>query len=103
MADACGGWAVAEQALAELIATGARPRRASRTGPRSLTPAELRVASLAADGLSNRQIAQTLFLSTKTIEGQLSHAYAKLRISSRAELATALAADSSTTARQSVG
>jgi DNA-binding CsgD family transcriptional regulator len=102
-ADACGGWAVAEQARAELIATGARPRRASRTGPRSLTPAELRVATLAAEGLSNRQIAQTLFLSTKTIEGQLSHAYAKLRISSRAELAKALAADRATTGRQLVG
>jgi DNA-binding CsgD family transcriptional regulator len=89
-ADECGGWAVAELALAELIATGARPRRASRSGPRSLTPAELRVATLAADGLSNRQIAQTLFLSTKTIEGQLSHAYAKLKISSRADLAAAL-------------
>jgi DNA-binding CsgD family transcriptional regulator len=96
-ADACGGWAVAGQASAELIATGARPRRASRSGPRSLTPAELRVATLAAEGLSNRQIAQTLFLSTKTIEGQLSHAYAKLKIGSRAELAGALAGDRSTT------
>jgi DNA-binding CsgD family transcriptional regulator len=101
-ADACGGWAVAQQARAELIAAGARPRRASRTGPRSLTPAELRVATLAADGLSNRQIAQTLFLSTKTIEGQLSHAYAKLKISSRAELGKALAAEPSTAGRQVV-
>jgi DNA-binding CsgD family transcriptional regulator len=101
-ADACGGWAVSERARAELIATGARPRRASRTGPRSLTPAELRVATLAAEGLSNRQIAQTLFLSTKTIEGQLSHAYAKLKISSRADLAKALAADRVTTGSQLV-
>jgi DNA-binding CsgD family transcriptional regulator len=102
-ADACGGWAVAERALAELIATGARPRRASRTGPRSLTPAELRVATLAAEGLSNRQIAQTLFLSTKTVEGQLSHAYAKMKIGSRAELATALAAEHKGAAAETQG
>ena len=80
----------AERARAELVATGARPRRAVRTGPGALTPAELRAARMAAEGLSNRQIAQTLFVSTKTIEGQLSQAYAKLGIRSRAELAAAL-------------
>jgi DNA-binding CsgD family transcriptional regulator len=96
IADACGARALAERARTELIATGARPRRASRTGPGSLTPAERRVASLAAEGLSNRQIAQSLFLSVKTIEGQLSHAYAKLNVSSRGELRAALSGGSLT-------
>jgi DNA-binding CsgD family transcriptional regulator len=86
----CGAWSLAERARAELVATGARPRRAVRTGPGALTPAELRAARMAAEGLSNRQIAQALFVSTKTIEGQLSQAYAKLGIRSRAELAAAL-------------
>jgi DNA-binding CsgD family transcriptional regulator len=90
LAHDCGGWALADRARAALVAAGARPRRASRTGPGALTPAEQRVARMAADGLSNRQIAQALFLSTKTIEGQLSQAYAKLGIRSRAGLATAL-------------
>jgi DNA-binding CsgD family transcriptional regulator len=90
IAHSCGAWALAERARAELVATGARPRRALRTGPGALTPAELRAARMAVEGLSNRQIAQALFLSTKTIEGQLSQAYAKLGIRSRAGLATAL-------------
>ena len=91
----CGGVAIAERARAGLVATGARPRRARRGGPHGLTPAELRAARMAAEGLSNREIAQALFLSTKTIESQLSQAYAKLGIRSRAGLAAALDADRS--------
>lgn len=91
----CGGLAVAERARAELVSTGARPRRARLDGPCALTPAELRAARMAAEGLSNREIAQALFLSTKTIEGQLSQAYAKLGIRSRAELVGALKPDRS--------
>jgi DNA-binding CsgD family transcriptional regulator len=91
LAHRCGAVAVAEVARAELVATGARPRRAPLSGPGSLTPAELRTAEMAASGMSNRDIAQALFVSTKTVETQLSQAYAKLRISSRAELARALA------------
>jgi DNA-binding CsgD family transcriptional regulator len=90
LAHRCGAVALAERARAELVATGARPRRASRHGPGSLTPAELRTAEMAASGMSNRDIAQALFVSTKTVETQLSQAYAKLRIASRAELARAL-------------
>jgi DNA-binding CsgD family transcriptional regulator len=90
LAHRCGAVALAEVARAALVATGARPRRASRSGPGSLTPAELRTAEMAASGMSNREIAQALFVSTKTVETQLSQAYAKLGIGSRAELAQAL-------------
>jgi DNA-binding CsgD family transcriptional regulator len=61
-------------------------------GVESLTPSERRVAELAADGQRNRDIAQTLFLSVKTVEGHLSNAYRKLDVHSRQELTAALAA-----------
>jgi hypothetical protein len=51
-----GAWALAERARAELVASGARPRRPSRSGPEALTPAESRAARMAADGLSNRGV-----------------------------------------------
>ena len=92
LATRCGGWGLAQRARAELVACGARPRRAVRTGPDALTPAELRVARMAAVGMTNREIAQALFLSTKTVEGQLSQAYARLGIRSRADLRAALGA-----------
>ncbi len=90
LAYQCGAVALADTARTELVATGARPRRASLRGPGSLTPAELRTAEMAASGMSNREIAQALFVSTKTVETQLSQAYSKLGIGSRAELAAAL-------------
>lgn len=91
IASGCGAIGLAEVARAELIATGARPRRERLTGPGSLTPAELRTAQMAADGLTNREIAEALFVSPKTVETQLSAAYAKLSIGSRQELRGALA------------
>jgi DNA-binding CsgD family transcriptional regulator len=90
LAQQCGAVALAETARAELVGTGARPRRASLYGPGSLTPAELRTAQMAASGMTNREVAQALFVSTKTVETQLSQAYAKLGIGSRAALAEAL-------------
>jgi DNA-binding CsgD family transcriptional regulator len=90
IAHRCGAVAVADQARAELVATGARPRRKTLTGPESLTPAELRTARMAAQGLSNREIAQALFVTAKTVEWQLSHAYAKLGVRGRAGLTAAL-------------
>ena len=70
----------------------ARARGGARLrGPDALTPAELRTARMAAGGLSNREIAQALFVSAKTVETQLSHAYAKLGIAGRNALASSLA------------
>jgi DNA-binding CsgD family transcriptional regulator len=96
LAQQCGAVALAEAARGELIATGARPRRASLRGPGALTPAQLRTAEMAASGMTNREVAQALFVSTKTVETQLSQAYAKLGIAARAELADALAGGAAT-------
>ena len=73
-----------------LLATGARPRRLVLSGLEALTPSERRVAEMAADGLSNRDIAQALFVTPKTVEVHLSNAYRKLDIHSRGELPNAL-------------
>lgn len=80
------------RALEELKATGARPRRLAITGIDALTPMERRIAGMAASGISNREIAQALFVTRKNVEMHLSHVYAKLEISSRKELPAQLAA-----------
>jgi DNA-binding CsgD family transcriptional regulator len=90
LAHRCGATALAERARQELLATGARPRRPVLTGADALTPSERRVALLAAEGKTNRQIAQALFVSMRTVAVHLSHAYQKLGISGRNELADAL-------------
>jgi DNA-binding CsgD family transcriptional regulator len=81
---------IATRAREELRVTGARLRRTFVSGVESLTPAEMRVARLAADRLSNREIAQQLFLTRKTVEMHVSRCLRKLDISSRAELPDAL-------------
>jgi DNA-binding CsgD family transcriptional regulator len=68
-----------------------RPRREALSGVDSLTPSERRVADLAAAGRTNRDVAQALFVTPKTVEVHLSNAYRKLGIRSRRELAGALA------------
>jgi DNA-binding CsgD family transcriptional regulator len=83
LAYRCGAGAVVTQALVELRACGARPRRPVRDGVDALTPTETRVALLAAGGRTNREIAQELYVTLKTIEGTLGRAYAKLGISGR--------------------
>ena len=77
-------------ARAELLQAGARPRKPVRTGVDALSASELRVTRLAAEGMTNRQIAQHLFVSPKTVESQLSAAYRKLDVTSRAALAAVL-------------
>ena len=74
----------------ELRATGARPRRVALRGAEALTASERRVARLAGAGLTNREIAQELFVTARTVEGHLTQAYGKLGVRSRAELAPAL-------------
>ena len=76
---------------AELEAAGARPRRERLSGTEALTPSERRVAELAAEGLTNREIAEALWVTRKTVEHHLGHAYGKLGIRSRTGLAEALA------------
>jgi DNA-binding NarL/FixJ family response regulator len=78
------------QAERELRRTGAKPRRIALTGAESLTPSELRVALLAADGKANADIARELVLSQKTVEGHLSRAYRKLGVRSRHGLGSAV-------------
>ncbi|HEY1538464.1 MAG TPA: AAA family ATPase [Solirubrobacteraceae bacterium] len=90
LADACGAKPLAERARGELRAAGARPRRPRLTGVQALTPSEQRVAAMAAGGLTNREIAQQLFVTAKTVEVHLSSAYRKLDIRSRTQLADAL-------------
>jgi DNA-binding CsgD family transcriptional regulator len=90
LAGRCGASPVADHARAELLAAGARPRREALSGAGSLTPSELRVARLAGEGESNRDIAQRLFVTPKTVEVHLTSAYRKLGISGRAGLADAL-------------
>lgn len=75
-------------------ATGARPRRLVYSGVDALTASELRVARLAAAGQSNPEIAQSLFVTRKTVEAHLSNVYSKLDITSRRQLSAALAGPS---------
>jgi DNA-binding CsgD family transcriptional regulator len=91
LAEACGCPPLVEQIRSELYATGARPRTAALGGVEALTARELRVAGLAAEGRTNREIAQALFVTPKTVEVHLSNAYRKLEIRSRRELPAALA------------
>jgi DNA-binding CsgD family transcriptional regulator len=93
IAESCGATVLARDVRAELHAAGARSRTVARTGVGSLTPSELRVARLATEGRTNRDIAQALYVTPKTVEVHLSSAYRKLGIRSRTALAHALALD----------
>ena len=86
-----GAKRLARQAETELRATGARPRRVVLTGLDSLTASERRIAELAGQGLTNREIAQTLFVTSRTVEGHLTSVFRKLLVGSREQLPDALA------------
>ena len=90
LATRCGAGALAERARTELRAAGGPSSEPEGTGVEQLTVSERRVAKLAADGLSNPEIAQALFVTRKTVETHLGRAYRKLGISGRGELANAL-------------
>lgn len=94
-ASAIGAFRLARAATASLHSCGARPRRHSVTGVDALTPSERRVVELASAGATNRGIAQQLFVSEKTVETHLSHAYDKLGVRERRRLGELLAASSS--------
>ena len=86
LAHRCGATALVEAARQELAAAGAKPRRIATTGIDALTPSERRVAELAAQGSSNRQIAQSLFVSVWTVATHLTSVYQKLGIEGRRAL-----------------
>ena len=78
--------AMADRAREELAASGARLRRTRVSGLDALTPSEARITRLAADGMTNREIAGHLFLTVKTVEMHLGNAFGKLGVGSRREL-----------------
>jgi DNA-binding CsgD family transcriptional regulator len=90
LATRCGSLACAARARGELIAAGARPRRERAWGPDALTASELRVARMAASGMTNKEIAQSLFVTLRTVETHLTSIYRKLGAASREHLAGAL-------------
>jgi DNA-binding CsgD family transcriptional regulator len=90
LAQRCGAEALTAQALQELRASGARPRRLALSGVESLTPSELRVARLVAEGRSNPEVAQALFVTRATVETHLAAVFRKLEVTSREQLPAAL-------------
>jgi DNA-binding CsgD family transcriptional regulator len=90
LAVVCEAEPLVEHIRTELYAAGSRPRGDAFSGLASLTPSERRVAALAAGGQTNRDIAQALYVTPKTVELHLSNAYRKLEIRSRRELPLAL-------------
>jgi DNA-binding NarL/FixJ family response regulator len=91
LAGECGALALAESARAELHAGPGRRPRTQLTGPGALTAAEWRVCRQVADGHTNREVAQALFVTEKTVDRHLSSAYHKLGIRSRYQLPAAIA------------
>lgn len=86
----CGADTLADQARGELYAAGGRPRRTALTGVDALTASEKRVVTLAAEGRTNREVGETLYVTPKTVAMHLSNAYRKLGVTSRRELPAAL-------------
>jgi len=86
MFRALGAVPWAERAEAELRATGETARKRDVSAVEQLTPQELQIAGLVADGLANKEIAAQLFLSPRTVDYHLRKVFTKLGIASRAEL-----------------
>lgn len=90
MAVRCGATRAADRAHELLTAAGGRLSAAHTSPKDALTSGELRVAELAAKGLTNREIAERLYVTVRTVESHLSNAYRKLGAQTRAELAVQL-------------
>ena len=89
-AQRCGAVVLTDRAVQELRATGARPRRLVLSGVESLTPSELRVARLVAEGRSNPEVAQALFVTRATVDTHLAAVFRKLGVTSRDQLPAVL-------------
>ncbi|HET9104815.1 MAG TPA: LuxR C-terminal-related transcriptional regulator [Solirubrobacteraceae bacterium] len=87
LAMRCGAGALVAQVRSELHVAGARPRGPWTHGVEALTPSELRVARLAALGLTNPEIASELVVSVKTVKHHLGAVFRKLDVASRRDLA----------------
>jgi DNA-binding CsgD family transcriptional regulator/tetratricopeptide (TPR) repeat protein len=96
LASEMGMVRVRRRAQESLALAGGRPRRLRLRGPDSLTASQRQVASLATQGLTNRQIAERLFVTIKTVETHLMAVYRKLEIRGRDELSEALPATAPT-------
>ncbi len=90
LAGQCGAAVLVESAMAGLRAGPGRRARLELTGPSALTAAERRVCRQVAEGQTNREVAQALFVTEKTVERHLSSAYQKLGIRSRFQLASSI-------------
>ncbi|MEA2450840.1 MAG: hypothetical protein QOG63_2772 [Thermoleophilaceae bacterium] len=88
-----GAFAIERRGRAELAAAGGRARSTARSGADALTPAERRVARMVAGGMSNREVAEALFVTVKAVEWHLRNVYRKLGIAGRGELDGALGPD----------
>ncbi|GAA4752330.1 LuxR family transcriptional regulator [Nocardioides endophyticus] len=89
-AEHCGAGALVSRIREELVVAGVGGRQFAVAGVDALTPSELRVARMAASGGTNKQIAETLYVTAKTVENHLGRVYLKLGITSRADLPVAL-------------
>ncbi|MCW3011635.1 MAG: hypothetical protein JWO90_2039 [Solirubrobacterales bacterium] len=87
LAEELGAKPLEAEAMGALLAAGGRPRRPHARGRAALTPAERRIAEQAARGRSNREIAESLFVTEKTVEGHLRNSFRKLEVTSRSQLA----------------
>ncbi|QNP68669.1 hypothetical protein IAG44_03770 [Streptomyces roseirectus] len=86
LAEECGARTLVDDLRDDLASAGARPRRGTETGLDALTPAEYRTALLAAEGLTNREIADRCYVTRRTVELHLSRVYRKLSVSGRSDL-----------------
>jgi DNA-binding NarL/FixJ family response regulator len=100
LAAGCGARALAARAREELVTAGARPRRERLSGVEALTASERRVAHMAATGMTNREIAEALFVTMKAVALHLTHVYEKLGITGRAQLPGKLGDTNWTAARR---